>query len=96
MSGGHFGYDQYRIDQIADQVEQLILTNDSEELNDWGDRRGRNFNPSTINEFRIALRTLREAAIYAQRIDWLVSGDDGEESFHRRLNADLAKLDESI
>ena len=92
MSGGHFDYDQYRIDQIADQVEQLILTNDSEEVTEWGDIEGRHFTPETISEFQTGLRKLREAAIYAQRIDWLVSGDDGEESFHRRLNADLAKL----
>ena len=95
MSGGHFDYDQYLIDQIADEVEHLILTNDSEEVAEWGDIEGRHFTPETIAEFQTGLRTLREAAIYAQRIDWLVSGDDGEESFHRRLKADLSKLEES-
>jgi len=32
---------------------------------------------------------LRKAAIYAQRIDWLLSGDDGEESFLERLKEEL-------
>jgi hypothetical protein len=31
MSGGHFDYKQWEIQNIADEVEQLILTNDSEE-----------------------------------------------------------------
>ena len=32
MSGGHFDYAQYKIGQIADMVEQLIIDNDSQEL----------------------------------------------------------------
>jgi hypothetical protein len=32
---------------------------------------------------------LRLAEIYTQRIDWLASNDDSEESFHRRLQQDL-------
>lgn len=32
------------------------------------------------------------AQVYAQRIDWLLSGDDGEDNFHLRLKEDLANL----
>ena len=92
MSGGHFNYDQYRIAQIADEVEQLILTNDSEELDVYGARMGSHFKPETVHQFRRGLTLLRMATIYAQRIDWLVSGDDGEDSFHQRLKSDLEKL----
>jgi hypothetical protein len=35
---------------------------------------------------------LKIAQVYAQRVDWLVSGDDGEESFITRLDEDLNKL----
>jgi hypothetical protein len=28
-----------------------------------------------------------------QRMDWLLSGDDGEESFLKRLDEDLKKLE---
>lgn len=35
---------------------------------------------------------MKQAEVYAQRIDWLLSGDDGEESFHERLKEDLDKL----
>ena len=92
MSGGHFDYKQWEIQNIADEVEQLILTNDSEELDEWGYRKGSHFTPETIAEFKKGLTVLRQAYVYAQRIDWLVSGDDGEDSFHRRLKHDLEKL----
>ena len=45
-----------------------------------------------IEEFKKGLDILRRAQIYAQRIDYLISGDDGEESFHERLKEDLSKL----
>lgn len=95
MSGGHFDYQQYRIGQIADQVEQLIRSNNDEELNDWGQPKGYHFSERTLEAFRRGLRYLELAQIYAQRIDWLVSGDDSEDSFHERLLEDIRELDSS-
>ena len=51
-----------------------------------------NYNKETIEEFKKGLSLLRKAYIYAQRIDWLLSGDDGEESFHKRLKEELDNL----
>jgi hypothetical protein len=92
MSGGHFQYKQWEIGNIADEVEQLILDNDSEEKDEWGDRKGYHYSPETIEEFKKGLVLLRQAYVYAQRIDWLVSADDGEDSFHNRLKFELEKL----
>ena len=89
MSGGHFDYNQYKIGYIADEVEQLIIDNDSTEEDEWGYSKGHHYSPETIAKFKKGLDILRKAQIYAQRIDWLVSGDDGEDSFHRRLKNDL-------
>lgn len=47
----------------------------------------------TLQEFRRGIAVLKRAIVYAQRIDWLLSGDDGEESFHERLKEELNKLD---
>ena len=43
----------------------------------------------TLQQMKRAVKTLRKAAVYAQRIDWLLSGDDSEESFMARLIPDL-------
>ena len=50
------------------------------------------YNKETIKELKKGLAILRKAYIYAQRIDWLLSGDDGEESFQKRLKEELDNL----
>ena len=46
-----------------------------------------------IQEFKTGLKIILQAYSYAQRIDWLISGDDGEDSFKRRLTKELNELD---
>lgn len=89
MSGGHFNYKQYQISEIAEDIKKLIATNNDESLNDYGEKTGRFYSKETIAQFEKGEKILRVAAIYAQRIDWLVSGDDSEASFHLRLNREL-------
>ena len=45
-----------------------------------------------LEEFKNAYEILRKAEIYAQRIDWYLAGDDGEDSFLKRLKSDLELL----
>ena len=92
MSGGTFDYVQYRMDQTIDDIEDIIFYNDDKTLNDWGDTKGRGYTEETIQEFKLGVWYLRQALTYTQRIDWLLAGDDGEESFHQRLKKDLEKL----
>ena len=81
MSGGYFDYDQYRLDEIATSIRKVILF-----------AKGK-YSEETIKEFRKARDLLQKAAIYANRIDWLLSGDDGEDTFHERLQKDLEALE---
>ena len=100
MSGGHFDYNQYRIREIADSIEQTIRNNGKKiEYNPpfipgpFDDTHYPTFPPEVIEKFKEGLIILRQAEAYAQRIDWLLSGDDGNESFLRRLEEDLNKLE---
>ena len=92
MSGGFFNHSQYTLDQSAADIEDEIYYNDSEEVNEYNDKRGNGFSEDTIQEFKLAVWYLKQAMVYTQRIDWLLSGDDGEETFHQRLKRDLEKL----
>lgn len=92
MSGGHFDYQQYRIEEIAEEVEQLIRTNDDTSLDEFGQEIGLQYSAETITKFKEAYSLLKQASFMAQRIDWLVSGDDGEDSFHERWQDELNKL----
>lgn len=95
MSGGHFDYNQHRIRDIADEIEQLIHNNGKKKnykVSSWENEHYYEYPPEVIEKFKEGLDILRKAEVYAQRIDWLVSGDDGEESFLERLKEDLDKL----
>ncbi len=92
MSGGHFNYDQNRIGYIADAIDDLIQENNSTEIDRYGSVIGGRYSPATIKRFKEAVVLLRLAQVYAQRIDWLVSCDDGEEQFHKRLGAELESI----
>ena len=113
MSGGYFDYNQWRITEIADNLENYIYgySLDEEEVkryikDRWLEDEEKEyikknkhtipnryeFSKETIKEFKQGLSILRKAYIYAQRIDWLLSGDDGEESFHKRLKEELDNL----
>ena len=94
MSGGAFNYKDFHINDIAEQIEEIIRNNDSDEKDEWGYPISRHYSLETIQRFREAVKLLREAGVYVHRIDWLVSGDDGEESFHKRLERDLERLKE--
>jgi len=89
MSGGHFQYEQYKIGYIADSIEETILSNDSEEKDECGYDLSRHYSPETILKFREAVATLRKAQRMAHRIDWLESGDDGEDTFNRRWREEI-------
>lgn len=96
MSGGHFNYNQHFINDIADDIEDEIRNNKKKGdwISDerWEEKGKQQFSDETIKEFKKAVKILRKAYIYAHRIDWFLSGDDGEETFHERLKEDLEKL----
>lgn len=167
MSGGHFDYQQYHIEDIADSIEReieeatkpkppLVWREDVtvfRKIDDWHsvgiykgfktydeavrhlkkdkaykfireyEKNGRRiaefmegdkqievrelkyqeyedgeyyseYTEETIQIFKDAVKILRKAAIYANRIDWLLSDDDGENDLKERLEKELKKLEE--
>jgi len=92
MSGGHFDYKEYSIQLISEEIQHIIETNDDTTLDKYGNPRGYLFNPTTLEALKEVVKTLNRAAIMAKRVDYLLSGDDGEDTFIERLNKDLSKL----
>lgn len=78
MSGGHFNYIQFRFAEIAEQMEKII-----EQQEDHG------LDEEAVAHVQMGIKLLLAAGIYLQRIDWLVSGDDGLDAFKQRLREDL-------
>jgi hypothetical protein len=100
MSGGHFEYKQYTIDEIAEEIDRVIAKvyktrKEVEDIPkdpdhpDYNWDRWYDFSDETLAKFIEARDTIRRAAKMAQRVDWLLSGDDGEDSFHKRWKEEL-------
>jgi hypothetical protein len=83
MSGGYFDYEQCRMQNMADRLASVIETNDE-------------FSKETLAEFRKGLVLLTAAAVYLERIDFLLSSDDSEETFHKRLKEDLLHIPKEV
>lgn len=105
MSGGAFDYQQYHIEEIADEIEQEIIKAGRDIPQEiWAKNHyyGSSFDNSgqtyptyerkTIDIMKRAVYVLRMAYIYAKRVDWMLSGDDGEESMVKRLEEDMKDL----
>ena len=108
MSGGHWNYLQYRFTDVIEDIKHEIdksgkpktkeeLKEESWRGSDWYEKYPEYLNhykypDEVIEEFKKGLELIEKAQIYMQRIDWLLSGDDGDESFIERLNEDLNKL----
>ena len=85
MSGGYFDYNQYRIRDIVGELNTLI------EQDVWDDVIDKD---SLIDIINITIAKGMVFEVLVNRIDWLLSGDDGEESFYNRLSDELAELGE--
>lgn len=83
MSGGYFNYKQWEALELADDLETVLETTKDDEFEDTA------FFKEMCQE---AIDHIRRGAKIAHRIDWLLSGDDGEESFKERLEEDLKEL----
>lgn len=104
MSGGHFDYDQYRINNIIDSIERELnlqgkqipkeeLWMNEEYYKKYPEEKFHTTYPDEIQKkFQEGIRALKIAKIYAHRIDWFLSGDDGEESFLERLSEELSEI----
>jgi hypothetical protein len=86
MSGGTFDYGQFRIADIVNAIEDAVYNNETAE---------HPYSEETIHLFKYGVKYLKAAQIYTHRIDWLLAGDDGEESFHERLASDLEEFNET-
>jgi len=87
MSGGRFDYKQHSIQDIIDVIKkevdvQIDCQGAMDDL----------YSNKTLKKFNKAIKILEKAYVMAHRIDYLLSGDDGEETFNKRWKEELEKL----
>ena len=95
MSGGRFEYIQYRLDDVADDIQREIdrsgrkMTSEEQKEGYYDTDTYYEYPPEVIEKFKEAVSIIRKARIYMHRVDWLLSGDDGDDTFLERLKKDL-------
>lgn len=93
MSGGHFEYQQFRLHDIAQEIEHLIAINEDSSKNEFGDTVGKFYSKETIGQFVKAVKLLDEVGDLVHEIDYLISGDTSEETFLERTKPEQAMTD---
>lgn len=108
MSGGIFDYREYAIYEIIEKIEREIQKNgvkksikdleyDSWKGDDWYINHPEElyhykYPDYIITELKTTVDLLKRSVIYINRVDYLLSGDDSEETFISRLKNDLEKI----
>lgn len=96
MSGGAFEYKQYKIQDLIEDMENLLVRLDKEPIDSFEcDSLKRYVDDSELlkNKIKENIGYLKRAYIFTKRIDWFISGDDGEENFYERLKEEIEKLE---
>lgn len=83
MSGGYFNYRQLHIADIQDELEILL---ESEEFINSLSKKNRVL---ILEELSKAINSIFISRKYIQRVDYFLSGDDGEVNFLKKLKEDM-------
>jgi len=93
MSGGHFGncgYDYYKVAQFADELEHEIEYNGK--VDEYGDKH--EYDPDVIDYLEAQIPKMRKMAEIMRHIDYLYSGDIGDDGFLLRVKEVEAKYND--
>jgi len=85
MSGGHFNrseYIYYRVHQFADELENEIENNHKEDNYDYCP----GYSPEVIEILKKQIPEINKIAKIMKAIDYLYSGDYGEDNFIEAVN----------
>lgn len=88
MSGGHLGIVNYlTVEEVAVEIERIIANNQVKDEHGYCD----DYSPYTLSLLKDAAEAIRLASIYIHRVDYLVSGDDGQETFQVQLAEEISE-----
>jgi len=95
MSGGHFDYAQYRLNDISTALQTLIENNEGENV-DFDQSHHYNFDNETICNLKLLRKILMATEQMVHDADWMISGDTGPDSFNPKFNSIITLLDHDL
>jgi len=90
MSGGHFDYKCFIISQFAEELQHAIEINSDDSLGEYGTPIGACFSDGTLFRLKRAQQIIDTAGNLAKEIEWLYSGDHGDDSFNKLFDKIIA------
>jgi len=86
-----------KVEKTKEQLNDMFFFYNTEDADAYFDKypelkQHSNYSDEIIEEFKKGLHYLKLAHIYTQRIDYLVSGDDSEENFFKRLKEEIDEI----
>ena len=90
MSGGHFNnsdYIYYRVYEFADELENEIQNNDKPDAYDYAPK----YKEEVIHFLKCKVEEIRKLAKLMKEIDYLYSGDHGEDTFMKAVKEWVAQ-----
>lgn len=88
MSGGHYGYKQYQLQDIADQMRRDIAKSGT--TNEYGEIY--ELKPSTIQALKTTAEILEVVGNLVHDLDWCLSGDTNEDGLQAKMEKNLCRL----
>ncbi len=83
MSGGSLDYFYFRFEEPLEKISKEIKW----EKNKWSSE--------VLSEFQNAIKYLKIAQVYSHDVEWLLSGDYGDDSFLESLKEELEELEKN-
>jgi len=98
MSGGHYGYECFKVSQFAEMVAMTIKErSEDRDVDHGGYIEHRAALPQPLRDkMQVFCDVLRKCGDMARDIEWLMSGDTGEESTLSDLHTGLVEIESII
>ena len=86
MSGGFFNYKQYELSTMISEIESVLQRQGTV---DDGGYQYPSYPEDIVDRMKETICQMQKCENMLQRVDWFLSGDDGDDSFRRRWKEEV-------
>lgn len=99
MSGGHYDYKCFEVSQFAEMVDMTIISRSESRVEHYSPEYSETIEAlpkPLLDKMQVFVDVMRKCAEMAKDIEWMMSGDTGEEGTDKRLHNSLTEVGKMI
>ena len=99
MSGGHYDYKCFEVSQFAEMVDMTIKERSESRVEHYSPEYSETIEAlpkPLLDKMQVFVDVMRKCADMAKDIEWMMSGDTGEEGTDKRLHSALSEVGKMI